>query len=98
MTNTKAAIFEFVAALNAKFGSDYLFQVDMGRKNARVYTVDPRSSYPQRSAYCFVRIEDGAILKVATWKAPAQGVRAWLSDVLASNLEGVDQYTSWLYR
>ena len=46
MTNTKAAIFEFVDALNAKFGNDYLFQVDMGRKNARVYTVDPKRFAP----------------------------------------------------
>ena len=68
----------------------------MGRKNARVYTVDPKSSYPQRCPpSCGLRT---ARFLCATWKAPAQGVRAWLSDVLANNLEGVDQYTSWLYR
>ena len=59
----------------------------MGRKNARVYTVDPRaatSSAPP-TASCGLRT---ARSWRATWKAPAQGVRAWLSDVLANNLGG----------
>lgn len=98
MTNTKAAIDQFVAALNDKFGESYEFSVEMGRKNARIVQADPKSSYAQRSVYCFVRIEDGAILKSASWKSPAKGVRAWIDQVLASDLENVDPYTSWLYR
>jgi hypothetical protein len=88
----------FASALNAKFGADYTFTVEMGRKNARIVQQDPRSSYPQRMVYCFVRIEDGAILKAASWKAPAKGVRAWLDQILADDLQGVDKFTSWLYR
>ena len=91
----------FVDALNAKFGADYTFSVEMGRKNARIVQcpVTPAGVVcNSRSVYCFVRIEDGAILKSASWKTPAKGVRAWLSDVLASDLQGVDKYTGWLYR
>ena len=88
----------FVEKLNERFGSYYTFSVEMGRKNARIVQQDPGSSFPQRMVYCFVRIEDGAILKSASWKTPAKGVRAWLNEILASDLAGVDQYTGWLYR
>ena len=84
----------FVEKLNAKF-EDYEFDVEFGRKNARII----QSPHPgQRSCYCFVRMDDGAILKSASWKAPAKGVRAWINDVLANDLSDVDQYGSWLYR
>ena len=96
-TTVQANIEAFVEKLNERFGSYYTFTVEMGRKNARIVQQDPGSSYPQRMVYCFVRIEDGAVLKSASWKAPAKGVRAWLDQVLASDLDGVDQYTSWLY-
>jgi len=87
-----------VVRLNDKFGEHYSFSVEYGRKYARIVQADPASSYAQRSVYCFVRIEDGAILKSASWKSPAKGVRAWLDQILASDLAGVDQYTGWLYR
>lgn len=86
----------FVDALNAKFGADYTFSVELGRKNARI--VQEPVLGAGRSVYCFVRIEDGAILKSASWKTPAKGVRAWLDQILASDLQGVDKYTGWLYR
>ena len=98
MTNQIAA---FVDALNAKFGADYVFSVEMGRKNARVVQTPVTHGNVvcnSRSVYCCVRIEDGAILKSASWKTPAKGVRAWLDQVLASDLQGVDKYTGWLYR
>ena len=91
----------FVDALNAKFGADYAFSVEMGRKNARIVQTPithGKVVCNSRSVYCFVRIEDGAILKSASWKTPAKGVRAWLDQVLTSGLQGVDQYTGWLYR
>ena len=87
----------FVEELNAKFGHTYKFSLQIGRKNARIYTQLQPNDF-QRNCYCFVRLEDGAILKAASWKAPAKGVRAWLHEVLATDLAGVDQYTSWLYR
>ncbi len=37
-----------------------------GRKYIKIAKVDN-----QTSVYCFVRAQDGAILKAATWKAPA---------------------------
>lgn len=43
----------------------------LGKKYARIVS-DPER-YP--SAYCFVRLEDGAILKAASWASPAKGVR-----------------------
>ena len=87
--------------LNERFGNDYSFSVEMGRKNARIVQcpITPAGVVcSTRSVYCFVRIEDGAVLKSASWKTPAKGVRAWLNEILASDLAGVDQYTSWLYR
>ena len=90
----KTQIAAFVAALNAAF-DDYTFTVEMGRKNARIVQEPVKGA--GRSVYCFVRIDDGAILKSASWKAPAKGVRAWLPQVLESGLHGVDQYGGWLY-
>jgi len=93
MTNQIAA---FASGLNAKFGADYTFTVEMGRKNARIVQAPVLGA--GRSVYCFIRIEDGAILKSASWKTPAKGVRAWLDQILADDLQGVDKYTGWLYR
>ena len=91
----------FAVRLTKKFehikigGQQYWdFTTEKGRKYIKVIA----DQYGQRSVYCFIRIEDGAILMAASWKAPAKGVRAWLSEVLANDLAGVDQYTGWLYR
>ena len=46
-----------------------MVRVEGGRKYIKVATVC--GSNGSRSVYCFVRAEDGAILKPATWKAPA---------------------------
>ncbi len=97
MTNQISA---FVDALNAKF-DDYHFGVIAGRKNAKITRCSIHNGEIDewsRSVFCFIRKEDGAILKAASWKAPAKGIRAWLDQVLASNLSEVDPYTSWLYR
>ena len=72
----------------------YSFSYEVGRKYVRIVV----NAHGQRSVYCFIRLEDGAILKADSWKRPAKGVRAWLDQVLANNLEGIDPYTSWLYR
>lgn len=47
------------------------FTVMPGSKNARIVCSDGVSRY----VFCFVRIEDGAILKAAGWKAPAKHAR-----------------------
>ncbi len=93
---TKATINEFVACLNSKFSDEYKFTVTFGGKNARVIYSPINTN--TRYCYCFVRIADGAVLKSASWKAPAAGVRAWLLDVMATNLQGVDSTGGWLYR
>ena len=47
----------------------YPVEVAGGRKYIKlIYTM---AGGNQRSVYCFVRAEDGAILKAASWKAPA---------------------------
>jgi len=82
---------EFITALNDKFNADsYSFEVEQGPKYARVV----RTSYGQRSAYCFVDAH-GLVYKAAGWKGPAKGVRANLATL---NLGHVDQYGGWLYR
>ena len=92
-TTTKPQIEAFVEKLNAKFPRKN-FGVMYGRKNARVITLDTYG----RTAWCFIRLEDGAIFKCDGWKAPAKGVRAWLTTVLAEDLATVDEFTGWLYR
>lgn len=44
---------------------------EKGPKYARIIKEDGA----QASVYCFVRLDDGAILKAASYKAPAKGVR-----------------------
>ena len=102
MTNQSGcSVRAFVDKLNERFGDEYLFDLMPGRKNIRITKANVRNGVVDewsKSSYCFIRKEDGAILKCDSWKKPAKGVRAWLSEVLANDLEGVDQYTGWLYR
>ena len=89
---------QFVDALNAKFpGKRYAAMP--GRKNVRITVQNIYNGEidAQRSAYCFIRKEDGAIFKADGWKGPAKGVRARLDQVLATNLQQVDEFTGWLY-
>ena len=44
-----------------------MIRVEGGRKYIKVAKVESNGG---RSVYCFVRAEDGAILKPASWKAP----------------------------
>jgi hypothetical protein len=99
-TNVQANIADFVERLNAKF-PNLRYGVMVGKKNARITQQNIYNGEIDelgKRAYCFIRLEDGAILKCDGWKAPAQGVRAWLDQVLANDLQGVDEYTGWLYR
>ncbi|MBP47192.1 MAG: hypothetical protein CMH53_04575 [Myxococcales bacterium] len=98
-TNVQANIADFVERLNDKF-PERRYGVMVGKKNARIFWQNVYNGQVREgaSAFCFVRLEDGAILKCDSWKAPAKGVRAWLDQVLANDLQEVDQYTGWLYR
>ncbi len=42
--------------------------IDGGRKYIKV----AKRGYGSNSVWCFIRAEDGAILKAASWKAPAK--------------------------
>lgn len=101
MTNQAGcSVRAFVDALNERFAGDYHFDLMNGTKNIRItrqHIYNGKFDEWSKSAYCFIRKEDGAILKSDSWKKPAKGVRAWLTEVLANGLEGVDPYTSWLY-
>jgi hypothetical protein len=52
--------------------------VQPGKKYARIVTNDPHPS-----AYCFVNLETGDILKSAGWSAPAKGVRGNIANGVA---------------
>lgn len=52
---------------------------EVGSKNARI-VIRRDANHQHGSAYAFVRLEDGAILKPAGFKSPAKGVRGWIND------------------
>jgi predicted hydrocarbon binding protein len=56
---------------------------EIGKRYARVFKVD--GYHNGRSAYCFIDMTNGNILKAAGWKAPApNGVRGHISKGAAS--------------
>lgn len=75
------ALGAFVNATQAKI--DAYFKANLTNLQAPQLTVEPgsknvrivSSGLANRSVHCFVRIEDGAILKAAGWKAPAKHAR-----------------------
>jgi hypothetical protein len=95
-----AQIEAFQALLAERSNGDHVFTCELGRLNARIMQVPVYRGQPQpdqRSVYCFIRLADGAVLKAASWKTPAKGVRAWLAEVLKAP-DRVDPYGGWLYR
>jgi hypothetical protein len=52
----------------------YVFEVQIGPKNARIVRKEkwPEKEPTAGSVHCFIRLEDGAILKAGGWKAPAK--------------------------
>lgn len=87
------------AAVNAEMGArnpamaDYYkpITLEAGSKNVRVV----HQSAGSRSVYCFVRKEDGAILKSAGWKMSAKGARGSIYN--PESYAKADPYGSWLY-
>ena len=99
-TTTTADLDAFLASLSAKGAGRYANTYELGRIYARVVMAPIIMGAPSgtsRSVYCFVRLADGAILKSASWKTPAKGVRAWLAEVLQDSSR-VLYTTGWLYR
>ena len=62
-----------------------IVRVDLGRRYAKLVTTSL-----SRSVFCFVDLDNGDILKAATWKAPAKHARG---NIFAENpLDGVNPY------
>ena len=55
-----------------------VLSVHPGKKYDKIVSGRPGSEYG--SAYCFIRREDGAILKAGGWVTPAKGVRGYITD------------------
>jgi len=66
--------------------------VEAGSKNLRIVCTSGGS----RHVYCFIRKEDGAILKSASWKAPAKGVRGSIFN--PDTYKNADAYGGAWYR
>ena len=64
--------------------------IERGRKYARIVTNGTGNRGGNRSVYCFVRLDNGDILKAATWKAPAKYARGNI--FAADPLAGVGEY------
>jgi len=97
MTVTIAQLDAFVALLGEHV-QGYVFNYELKWKFIRILQTpvfNGTPQYSQRSCYCFVRVEDGAILKAASWKGPSKGVRAWLAEVMED--PSCIGHT-WLYR
>ena|SRR6218665_2967328 len=81
---TLEAINEFLGAVNAKLAKHYgeskfsaVVSADWGKKYVRIVRHDVFEGVKREggSAFCFVDIETGAILKAASWKTPAKHAR-----------------------
>lgn len=57
----------------------YIFEVERGRKYDRI-TMTMKPPYTQKSAFCFVEKETGAILKADSWSTPAKKDRGSIFD------------------
>ena len=75
------------------------YEYEVGRKYIKVwsYLVSDGERLRGRSCYMFVEKDGGAVLKPASHKAPAKGIRFWI-DQLADNPDICDPYGSFLYR
>lgn len=53
----------------------------------------------QESVYMFIDRNNGAIYKAASYKAPAHGIRHYLTEQNMADLVNIaDPYTRWLYK
>lgn len=89
-----------VNRLNELYGAAYAYGIEPGRVNDRVWmapVVNGEANLNQKSVYCFVRKADGGILKSASYKAPAKGVRAYVLQVLQGEQQP-GMTSGWLYR
>ena len=76
-----------------------LLKYEVAKKYIKVYRVDVVNGEVRdgRSVFMFIDKESGAVLKPASWKAPAKGIRFFIES-LVEYPELVDCYGSFLYR
>ena len=76
-----------------------LLKYGVAKKYIKVYRLDVVNGEIRegRSVFMFIDKETGAVLKPASYKAPAKGIRFYLES-LVETPEVVDQYGSFLYR
>ena len=76
-----------------------LLKYEVAKKYIKVYRLDVVNGEIRdgRSVFMFIDKETGAVLKPASWRAPAKGIRFFI-DFLSDHPEVVDQYGSFLYR
>ena len=74
------------------------YEYEVGRKYIKVwsYLVSDGERLRGRSCYMFVEKDGGAVLKPASHKAPAKGIRFWIEQ-LADNPDICDCFGSFLY-
>lgn len=74
-----SAVNEMLAENNAKAGYkwDTFVEADIGKKRVRIVKRERWNGVvtDNRSAFCFVDLESGAILKAASWATPAKHAR-----------------------
>ena len=75
------------------------YEYEVGRKYIKVwsYLIGDGERLNGRSCYMFVEKETGAVLKPASYKAPAKGIRFYIEQ-LADNPDLCDPFGSFLYR
>ena len=72
--------------------------VENGRKYAKLIVNFYKSQrVEQRSVYCFIDRESGAVYKPASWKSPAKGVRFYVEQLVETPLM-CDRFGSFLYQ
>lgn len=81
---TLEALNEFVASVNAMLSeankglsTGYVVEASVGKKNAKIIRTNVHKGVVTdiRSAFCFVDMSNGDILKAASWSAPAKHAR-----------------------
>jgi hypothetical protein len=86
-------------------GFIYTLEVESGKKFDKIvisYSIDGKFS-TGKSVHAFVERETGALIKAATWKAPAKLKSGWatkynLETQFEEALEAADCYGSYLYQ
>lgn len=68
-----------------------VLEIQWGKKFARIVRREPAIEH-SGSAYAFIEIATGNILKASGWKAPAKGVRGHIADEDGSWGKGVNYY------